>query len=130
MPARRKSAITASGSIVTRGGRRNTSRSYFAFADSEILDYARLTRLLEGTRQYYDLRGGGGGGGGGVGVGVGVDGGGGGSWLTDGADDADRRGVSNKINAPFLRRRSPMMENVVPRRYNAADSPKTRGKNA
>lgn len=42
MPARKKSAITASGNIVTKRGRRGTSRSYFAFADSgtlEILGY-------------------------------------------------------------------------------------------
>lgn len=105
MPARRKSAITASGSIVTRGDRRNTSRSNFAFADSGILDCTRGTRLLEGTRRYYDLRGGGSGVGVvGVGVGVsvsvGVDGGGDGSWLTN--HGADQRGASNRINPlPF-----------------------------
>ena len=48
VPARTKSPITASSSIVTRGGRRGiTSRySYSAFAGSGILD-ARGTRLLE-----------------------------------------------------------------------------------
>lgn len=47
VPVRTRSPITASSSIVTRGGRRGKSRySYSAFAGSGILD-ARGTRLLE-----------------------------------------------------------------------------------
>lgn len=77
VPARTRSPITASSSIVTRGGRRGKSRySYSAFAGSGILD-DRGTRLLRGTRRYYDLRGGSGGEGGrGGGGGDGGDGGG------------------------------------------------------
>lgn len=83
MPAKTKSPITASNSIVTRGCRQGTSRySYSAFAGSGILD-ARGTRLLEvrdGTTIFVASGGGGGGGGGGVGSGG------------DGGDDGGRGG--------------------------------------
>jgi len=100
VPARRKSAITASRNIVTSSGRQGASRSYFAFADSGILEVHSGYLATRGTQRYYLGDGGGGdgdGGGGGVGGGVGGgdDGGGGGgdgsgsgsdSRLTDSAE--------------------------------------------
>jgi len=80
---------------VTSGGRQGASRSYFAFADSGILEIHSGYLATRGTQRYYLGDGGdgdGGGGGVGGGVGGGDDGGGDGSGsgsdsrLTDSAE--------------------------------------------